>query len=75
VVLGALKRGAFFENAKRWATAEVKTKARLLVLRKSNFDRVMTSDPAMANKVLLAFIRTVSERPLQTSAQAAGLHT
>jgi hypothetical protein len=57
------------------AEAEVKTKARLLVLRKSNFDRVMTSDPAMANKTPLVSIRTVSERPLQTSAQAAGLHT
>ncbi len=75
VHLATLHRSAFFgemslfENEKRSATAKVKTKARLLVLTKSNFDRMMMSDPEIANKMLLVFIRTLVDRLRSTSDQ------
>jgi CRP/FNR family transcriptional regulator, cyclic AMP receptor protein len=78
VHLATLTRNAFFgemslfEQEKRSATAKVKTTARLLVLTKSNFDRMMMSDPGIANKMLLAFIRTLVDRLRSTSDQVVG---
>jgi len=81
VLLANLEQGEFFgemslfDNQKRSATARVKTPTRLLMLTKTTFDKLMSSDPTVVNKLLLVFIRTLSQRLRQTDDQVAALHT
>ncbi len=80
VLLATLKRGEFFgemslfDNQKRSATARVKLPTRLLMLTKTSFDKLMSSDPAVVNRFLLVFIQTLSERLRRTNNQVAALH-
>ncbi len=80
VILATLKQGEFFgemslfDNQKRSATARVKSPARLLMLTKTTFDKLISSDPTVVNRLLLIFIRTLSERLRRTNEQVAALH-
>ena len=81
VLLANLDQGEFFgemslfDNQKRSATARVKTPTRLLMLTKTTFDKLMSSDPTVVNRLLLVFIRTLFQRLRQTDEQVAALHT
>jgi CRP/FNR family transcriptional regulator, cyclic AMP receptor protein len=79
-VLALLRRGHFFgemsliEQEKRSATARVKTKASILVITRTNFDLMMKAAPAIANKMLLVFVKTLSQRLRNTSDLYAAEH-
>ena len=79
-VLASLRRGSFFgemslfEKERRSAQARVKGAARLLIVTNVNFDQMMKSDPIIANKMLLVFVKTLSERLRSTSDKYALEH-
>jgi CRP/FNR family transcriptional regulator, cyclic AMP receptor protein len=79
-VLATLRRSHFFgemsliEQEKRSATARVKTKATILVITRTNFDLMMKAAPAIANKMLLVFVKTLSHRLRNTSDLYASEH-
>ncbi|NTV46463.1 MAG: cyclic nucleotide-binding domain-containing protein [Chlorobiales bacterium] len=64
---GLLGEMSLFEQQKRSATATVKEYSELLVLPKYNFDRMLQSRPNEAIKILLNFIKILSNRLRETT--------
>jgi|SaaInl4_150m_RNA_FD_contig_21_2209499_length_736_multi_11_in_0_out_0_1 CRP-like cAMP-binding protein len=75
ILLSSLQRGQFFgemalfTRAPRSATARSKTPVRLLMLARSNFERLMHGEPA----VMQTFIQTMAQRLNETSEQLAAM--
>jgi len=60
---------SLFEQEKRSASAIIKERAELLVMPKYNFDRMLQSRPNETIKILLNFIKVMSQRLRDTTAK------
>lgn len=58
---------SLFEQEKRSASATIKERAELLVMPKYNFDRMLQSRPNETIKILLNFIKVMSQRLRETT--------